>query len=83
MVTSSLKKKKKTTLRKQCFSLVPLYLSPHGEDTLNMNRKERGWERQLPASLHPTLLEELLFGLPAVRGSNWTGTASGSDHCTS
>lgn len=29
---------------KQCFSLVPLYLSPHGEDALNVNRKEHGWD---------------------------------------
>lgn len=37
--TSSLKKKKKI-LCQHCFSLVPLHLSPHGEDTPG-HEKER------------------------------------------
>ena len=62
-----LKKKKTKTpaLCKQCFSLVPLYLSPHGEDTLNVNRRDSAAANGscLFTPPHPPGP----FGLPAVR----------------
>ena len=72
---------------KQCFSLVPLYLSPHGEDILNVNRKDSAAGNDgcpftpLPAASPPP--EELLSGLLEVRDSNRTVAANGSGHCAS
>ena len=76
MVTSPLKKKKKTpALCKQCFSLVPLYLSPHGEDTLNVNRKDSAAANGscLFTPPHPPGLLDCLQS-----DSSWTGSARGS-----
>lgn len=78
-------------LYKQCFILVPLYLSHQRKTHLNATRKDRasGHGRggallsTRPFTYWPHPLEELPCGLHGVRDSNWTVTAGGSGPCAS